>query len=158
MRNRIEWPHLFRRDQGETRYCKKCDWKHPLMNEQTISSLYLLMLRAQQISKEQALQKIRLYCSYQERSHYEVKEKLYSFGLRKQTVEEILSQMIEENFLDEERFAIQFAGGKFRMKQWGRNKIIQALKQKGVSQYCIRKAMNEIDDIAYKQVLQKLAD
>ena len=128
------------------------------MNEQTMSSLYLLMLRAQQISKEQALQKIRLYCSYQERSHNEVKEKLYSFRLRKQTVDEIMSQMIEENFLDEERFAVQFAGGKFRMKQWGRNKIIQALKQKGVSQYCIRKAMEVIDDIAYNQVLQKLAE
>ena len=128
------------------------------MNEQTISSLYLLMLRAQQISKEQALHKIRLYCGYQERSHTEVKEKLYSFGLRKITVDEILAQLIEENFLDEERFAIQFAGGKFRMKQWGKAKIIHALKQKGVSQYCIRKAVGEIDELAYRQVLQKLAD
>ena len=128
------------------------------MNEHTISSLYLLMLRAQQVSKEQALQKIRLYCSYQERSHNEVKEKLYSFRLRKQAVDEIMAKLIEENFLDEERFAIQFAGGKFRMKQWGRMKIIQALKQKGVSQYCIKKAMNEIDEMAYRQVLQKLAD
>jgi regulatory protein len=128
------------------------------MNEQTISSLYLLMLRAQQISKEQALHKIRLYCGYQERSHNEVKEKLYSFGLRKITVDEILAQLIEENFLDEERFAIQFAGGKFRMKQWGKAKIIHALKQKGVSQYCIRKALDEIDELAYRQVLQKLAD
>lgn len=128
------------------------------MTEQTISSLYLLMLRAQQISKEQALQKIRIYCGYQERSHKEVKEKLYSFKLRKQTVEEILAQLIEENFLDEERFAIQFAGGKFRMKQWGRVKIMHALKQRGVSDYCIRKAMNEIDETAYKQVLQKLAE
>ena len=128
------------------------------MKEQTFSSLYLLMLRAQQISKEQALQKIRLYCSYQERSHNEVKEKLYSFRLRKNTVDEILAQLIEENYLDEARFAVQFAGGKFRMKQWGRAKIIPALKQKGVSQYCIKKAISEIDELAYRQVLQKLAD
>ncbi|HEX6181481.1 MAG TPA: RecX family transcriptional regulator, partial [Chitinophagaceae bacterium] len=128
------------------------------MNEQTYSSLYLLMLRAKQISKEQALQKIRIYCGYQERSHNEVKEKLYSFGLRKNTVDEIMAQLIEENFLDEERFAVQFAGGKFRMKQWGKAKIIHALKQKGVSQYCIRKAIEEIDELTYRQVLHKLAE
>ena len=129
-----------------------------MMNEHTFSSLYLLMLRAQQISKEQALQKIRIYCGYQERSHSEVKEKLYSFGLRKNTVDEVMAQLIEENFLNEERFAIQFAGGKFRIKQWGRAKIIYALKQRGVSQHCIRKALDEIDESSYRQVLHKLAD
>jgi regulatory protein len=76
-----------------------------------------------QLTKEQALQKARHYCGYQERSHAEVKEKLYSFGLRRQEVEESLSQLIEEDYLNEERFAQQFAGGHFRMKQWGRVKI-----------------------------------
>ncbi|HYF32453.1 MAG TPA: regulatory protein RecX [Chitinophagaceae bacterium] len=104
------------------------------------------------------MQKIRLYCGYQERSHKEVKEKLYSYKLRKQTVEEIVSQLIEEGYLDEERFAVQYAGGKFRIKQWGRVKIVQALKQKGVSQYCIAKAINDIDESLYRKVLQKLAD
>lgn len=107
---------------------------------------------------EQALQKVRHYCAYQERSHLEVKEKLYSFGLWKQEVEAALSQLIEENYLNEERFAVQFAGGKFRMKQWGRIKIRQELKQKQVSDYCIKKALKEIDEEAYQKTLQKLAE
>lgn len=115
------------------------------------------MIRGKQLSKEQALQKLRHYCSYQERCHAEVKEKLYSFGLYKQTVEECLSQLIEENYLNEERFAIQFAGGKFRIKQWGRQKIKQALKLKRVSEYCIRKAIQEIDEEQYSKTLSKLA-
>lgn len=115
------------------------------------------MLQRKQLTKEQALQKLRHYCAYQERSHVEVKEKLYSFGLRKQVVEEALSQLIEEDYLNEERFAVQFAGGKFRMKQWGRIKIKHALKQKQVSEYCIKKALKEIDEQAYSTTLQKLA-
>ena len=106
---------------------------------------------------EKALQKIKHYCGYQERSHAEVKEKLYSFGLWKNEVETLISQLIEENYLNEERFAIMFAGGKFRMKQWGRVKIRYELKQKQVSEYCIRKALKEIDEPAYLQTLQKLA-
>lgn len=111
-----------------------------------------------QLTKEQALQKARHYCGYQERSHAEVKEKLYSFGLRKQEVEESLSQLIEENYLNEERFAIQFAGGKFRMKQWGRIKIKYELKQKQVSEYNIKKAMKEIGEDDYGRILKKLAE
>lgn len=114
------------------------------------------MLSRKRLSKEQALQKARHYCGYQERSHLEVKEKLYSFGLYKQEVEELLSQLIEEDYLNEERFAIQFAGGRFRMKQWGRVKIKYELKQKRVSEYCIRKALKEIDEAAYLKTLQTL--
>jgi regulatory protein len=93
-----------------------------------------------QLTKEQAFQKLKHYCAYQERCHSEVKEKLYSFGLRKTEVEQLLSQLIDEDYLNEERFAVQFAGGKFRMKQWGRIKIKYELKQKQVSPYCIKKA------------------
>ena len=109
------------------------------------------------LPREKALQKIKHYCGYQERCHAEVKEKLYGMGLWKKDVEEILSQLIEENYLNEERFAILFAGGKFRMKQWGKVKIQYELKQKKISEYCIKKAIREIDDDAYQQVLQKLA-
>ena len=70
---------------------------------------------------------------------------MYSFGLNKAEVEEIISTLIVENYLDEERFAIHSAGGKFRMKQWGKNKIKQALKFKQVSDYSIKKALKEID-------------
>jgi regulatory protein len=115
------------------------------------------MIQRKQLTKEQALQKLRHYCAYQERCHVEVKEKLYSFGLRKQMVEESLAQLIEEDYLNEERFAIQFAGGKFRMKQWGRVKIKHALKQKQVSTYCINKALKELDAEDYDKILHKLA-
>ena len=110
-----------------------------------------------QLTKEQALQKARHYCGYQERSHAEVKEKLYSFGLRRQEVDETLSRLIEDDYLNEERFACQFAGGHFRMKRWGRVKITYELKQKQVSEYCIRKAMKEIDEDDYIKTLEKLA-
>lgn len=110
-----------------------------------------------QLTKEQALQKLRHYCGYQERCHAEVKEKLYSFGLRKQEVEESISQLIEEEYLNEERFAIAFAGGKFRTKHWGRIKIKYELKQKQVSEYCIRRALETIDDEAYQKTIKQLA-
>src|SRR5882762_3684167 len=110
-----------------------------------------------QLTKEQALQKARHYCGYQERSHAEVKEKLYSFGLRRQEVDETLSRLIEDDYLNEERFARQFAGGHFRMKRWGRVKITYELKQKQVSEYCIRKALKEIDEDDYIKTLEKLA-
>lgn len=116
------------------------------------------MLQRKQLSKDQAVQKMKHYCSYQERSHAEVKEKLYSFGLWKKDAELILSELIEENYLNEERFARLFAGGKFRMKQWGRVKIKYELKQKQVSEYCIKKGLSEIDEEAYQKTLKKLAD
>jgi regulatory protein len=110
------------------------------------------------LTKEQAIPKIKHFCIYQERCHGEVKEKLYSFGLYKTDVEEIVSQLIEENYLNEQRFAIQYAGGKFRMKQWGRVKIKNALKQKQVSGYCIKNALKEIYVPDYNKILKKLAE
>ena len=113
--------------------------------------------KAKRISKEQALQKLKHYCGYQERSHAEAREKLYTYGLYKPEVEEILSRLIEEDYLNEERFATAFARGKFRMKGWGRIKIIEGLKEKRVSEYCIKKAMKEIDEANYHASLQKFA-
>ena len=104
------------------------------------------------------MQKLRQYCAYQERCHAEAKEKLYGFGLHRNEVDESIAQLIEENYLNEERFAIHFAGGKFRMKQWGRVKIKHGLKQKQISDYCIRKAMKEIDEDDYVAALKKLSE
>jgi regulatory protein len=106
---------------------------------------------------EQAFTKAKHYCAYQERSHVEVKEKLYSFKLNKTEVETILSKLIEENYLNEERFAKLFAGGRFRLKKWGRVKISYELKQKRVSPYNIRIALEEIDEGQYRDTLMKLA-
>lgn len=115
------------------------------------------MAFVKRLSPEQALQKARHYCAYQERSHSETKEKLYSLGLYKRDVEQCLAQLIEDGYLNEERFACQFAGGKFRMKHWGRVKIQYELKQKQVSPYCIKKAMKEIPEEDYQKALEKLA-
>jgi regulatory protein len=112
----------------------------------------------QTLSKEQALQKARHYCGYQERTHAEVRDKLYGFGLRKTEVEELLSTLIEENHLNEERFAIQFAGGRFRIKHWGKIKIRYELKQKQISEYCIKKALASIDGEEYEKTFRKLAE
>lgn len=117
-----------------------------------------MQIRRQQLSLEQALQKARHYCAYQERCHSEVKEKLYSFGLRKNDVEQALSRLIEENYLNEERFAIQFAGGRFRMKQWGKVKISYELKQRQVGEYCIKKALASIAVDDYDRTLTDLAE
>ncbi len=110
------------------------------------------------MSKEQALQKLRHYCAYQERCHIEVKEKLYSLGVRKSDHDELIAGLIEDGYLNEERFAIAFAGGKFRMKQWGKVKIRHVLKAKQVSEYCITKALKQIDEEDYETVLKKLAE
>jgi regulatory protein len=116
------------------------------------------LLSAQRLTPNQAVPKIKQYCAYQERSHSEVKDKLYSFGISKNDVDEIISKLIEEDYLNEERFAIHFAGGKFRIKQWGKVKIKYQLKQKQVSDYCIKKALATINSADYKKTLYKLAD
>ena len=113
-------------------------------------------MQQKNIGAEKALQKIKHFCSYQERNHQEVKEKLYSFGLYKMDVEMLLSQMIEENYLNEERFAIAFVGGRFRIKKWGRVKIRYELKQKRISDYCIKKGLASITEEDYIKTLQKL--
>ena len=110
-----------------------------------------------QITKEQALQKLKHYCAYQERCHSEVKEKLYNLGAWKKDHDEIIATLIEENYLNEERFALAFAGGKFRVKQWGRVKIKYEPKQKQLSEYCIKKSLKQIDEEEYIKVLNKLA-
>ncbi len=112
----------------------------------------------QNFTPEQAIPKIKQYCAYQERCHAEVRDKLYSYGLYKKELEPIISLLITENYLNEERFAIMYAGGKFRMNQWGKIKIKQALKGKQVSDYCIKKALKEIGEMHYQKTFQKLAE
>jgi len=109
------------------------------------------------IGKEQAIQRIRHYCAYQERAQQEVRDKLYEFGMTSSEVEEIISDLITDNFLNEARFAESFAGGHFRIKCWGKQKIKYALQQKRVSPANIKKALNSIEEIAYKKTLLALA-
>jgi regulatory protein len=96
------------------------------------------------------------YCKYQERCHSEARNKLYELGFTTAEVERQIAELIEANVINEERFAIAFAGGKFRMKQWGREKIKMELKIRKISDYCIKKALKEIDCDEYDKTLNKL--
>lgn len=98
------------------------------------------------------------YCAYQERTQQEVRDKLYSLGLHRDEVEEVLADLITEDFVNEERFAKTYAGSKFRMNQWGRVKIGYMLKRKGLSQYCIDKALNEIREGDYISTIERLIE
>ncbi|HEX6335052.1 MAG TPA: regulatory protein RecX [Flavisolibacter sp.] len=111
-----------------------------------------------ELTAAEALQKLRHYCAYQERCHSEVSQKLRQLGIAAGEHAPIIASLIEDNYLDEERFAIQFAGGRFRMKHWGRRKIEHALQQKQVSAYSIGRALKSIPEQDYLGKLHMLAD
>jgi regulatory protein len=110
------------------------------------------------LSPTEAKQKIYRYCAYQERSHKEVRDKLYEYGLYRDEVEDMLSSLITEGFLNEERFAKAFAGGKFRMQRWGKIKIVNELEARGLTANCIRIGMKEIEDADYLQTLREILE
>jgi regulatory protein len=104
----------------------------------------------------QAFVKIASFCAYQERTQQEVRAKLYEYGIKSDEVEVIIVKLIEDNFLNEERFAKAYAGGKFRVKKWGRLKILRALEMKGLSSYCIKSGLKEIDEDDYLETISLL--
>lgn len=108
------------------------------------------------LSPKEALVKIQHYCAYQERSHKEVKNKLFEYGLYPSEVDELISQAISDGFLNEERFAKAFAGGKFRIKKWGKVKIQNELEFMGVSKRNLATALKEIDRSDYIKTLKDL--
>ena len=110
------------------------------------------------LSPEEAFLKAQTYCAYQERCQQEVRDKLYEYGLWPVAVENIIANLITENFINEERFAIAYAGGKFRIKKWGRHKIKAGLKVRKISEYCIKKAMKEISEEDYIKTLRKVLE
>ena len=110
------------------------------------------------VGKEQAILSIRHFCAYQERAQQEVRDKLYELGMTMPEVEEIIADLISENFLNEERFAISFAGGHFRIKGWGKLKNNHALYQKKVSNFNIKMALQSIDQDDYLAKLLELAN
>ncbi|HEV7229975.1 MAG TPA: regulatory protein RecX [Bacteroidia bacterium] len=105
---------------------------------------------------QKGLEKAMSWCAYQERCQQEVRDKLYEWGLWQEAVENIIVNLIGQNFLNEERFAKSYAGGKFRIKKWGRIKIRLELKKRRISDYCIRKGMAEIDEKEYIACLRKV--
>lgn len=106
--------------------------------------------------KLQARVKAEHFCAYQERSQQEVRTKLHSFDLPYSEVEELISELIQDNFLNEERFATTYALGKFRIKNWGKHKIKQGLKLKQVPEKLINKALKQLNGDDYTETLKKL--
>ncbi len=109
-----------------------------------------------ELTAKEALLKMASYCAYQERCHSEVRQKLMDLGIRGAEVQEIIDWLEDEKFLNELRFAKAFAGGKFRLKNWGKIKISQALMQKKVKDEYIHIGLEEIDAEDYFQTLHKL--
>src|SRR6476659_11194059 len=109
------------------------------------------------LTKEQALQKLRFYCRYQQRCQSEIKQKLFELGINTKDQEELMGELIKENCVSDERFAVAFVSGRFRIKQWGRKKIQQGLKEKRVRDEIAQKALEQIDQKEYKAILNKLA-
>ena len=111
----------------------------------------------QNLNKE-ALIKAANFCAYQERTQKEVRGKLAELEVVGNEAEQIIACLIENNYLNEERFARIFAGSKFRQKKWGRLKIKQELKMRGVSDYCLRAGMSEIGGDDYMETLQTIIE
>lgn len=101
--------------------------------------------------------KLEYYCVYQDRCHQEVEKKLVEYRVIPEVRELILLHLMQHNFLNEERFAKSFARGKFRIKQWGRKRIIQELKFKDISEYNIRSGLKEIEEKEYLKTLERIA-
>ncbi len=97
------------------------------------------------------------YCAYQERTHEEVRKKLKALYVEDDDCEVIISQLIVDNYLNEQRYAETFAGGKFRIKKWGKRKILFELKKKHLSEYTLRTAFKDIKEDDYQATLTKLA-
>lgn len=105
----------------------------------------------------EATKKLEGYCAYQERCHKDVITKLKQMRMIPEAIDQIVGHLIQENYLNEERFAQSFARGKFNIKKWGRNRIVNELRQRHISSYNIKSALAEIDDHIYLETLDNLA-
>lgn len=108
------------------------------------------------ITPDMALDRLQKWCAVEDRCHADARKKLYEWHIYGDDQENILADLILDGFLNEERFARSYARGKFRIKRWGRIKIVQHLKQKQISEYCIRAALEEIADEDYTETLRSV--
>jgi regulatory protein len=137
-----------------TRISNPCYANHGLLIRVTLN---MMEIKKKYHTPEVALQKLQAYCAYQERCHQEVMTKLQDLGMYGDRADDIVAQLITDNFLNEERFAVAYARGKFRIKQWGKIRIRQALKQRHIPDYSIKKAMAAIDtEGGYLETLAKV--
>jgi len=102
--------------------------------------------------------KLEHYCVYQDRCHKEVVQKMHEYQLIPEAQEMILLGLLKDNFLNEERFAKSFARGKFRIKSWGKQRIVRELKFKEISAYNIKTALKEIDETEYIETIYRITE
>jgi len=105
-----------------------------------------------------AKKKLEHYCAFQERCHNEVVQKLRDMKLNSNEIDEVVVHLITNNYLNEERFACSFARGKFRIKHWGKIRIVNELKYRNISQYNITKALKEIDSKDYSTTFHSISE
>lgn len=105
---------------------------------------------------DEALKKLENYCAYQDRCHKEVQDKLKEMRMIPEAIDHIIYQLIQDKFLDEERFARSFARGKFRTKKWGKTRIVRELKLREITKYNINLALTEIEETEYLKTFEKL--
>jgi regulatory protein len=98
---------------------------------------------------DEAQKALEHYCAYQERCHLEVQKKLQSMGMIPIAIGTIINRLIEDNYLNETRFAKAFARGKFKIKKWGKQRITRELKLRDISAYNIKVALQEISEADY---------
>ncbi len=108
-------------------------------------------------SVTEATKKLESYCAYQDRCHKEVETKLRDMGMIPEAISQITNHLIQENYLNEERFSKSFARGKFKIKKWGKNRIVNELKQRQITKYNITIALKEIEPEDYLETLDVLA-
>ncbi len=121
-------------------------------------SIFEYMISQKTYTLKEALSKMETYCAYQERCHKEVFEKLKEMGMIPQVIDHIMVHLVENNYLNEERFSKSFARGKFRIKKWGKLRIIRELALRDISKYNIETALKEIDEQEYLTAFNELAE
>ena len=107
---------------------------------------------------DQIKRKLENYCVYQDRCHKEVEQKMWEFHLIPEARELILLSLMKDNFLNEERFAKSYARGKFRIKSWGKPRIVRELKFRDISTYNIKTALKEIDEQEYISTIYRITE
>lgn len=116
------------------------------------------MMQKKSFTVDEIKHKLEQYCVYQDRCHKEVEQKMFDYNLIPEAKEIILLHLMQHNFLNEERFSKSFARGKFRIKKWGKQRIVNELKFRNISTYNIKTALKEIDENEYLQSIYQITE
>jgi len=117
-----------------------------------------MMQNKKSFTVDELQKKMEYYCVYQDRCHQEVERKMNEYQLIPEAKEKILLYLMAHNFLNEERFSKSFARGKFRIKNWGKQRIVRELRVKNISNYNIKSALKEINEEEYLQTIYRITE